>query len=229
MAILVVCPGCKKSFNVDDKYAGKTGPCPKCKTKITIPEKLAEVKVHAPDEFAGGGRGASGKLALKPIARTDVRFKPLMALLIAGAVVAAIAWAFGIRVFAGGSDSNLRILFSAVGLLLVSPPLAAAAYTFLRDDELEPYRGPQLYIRAAICSVVYMILWAVFAYLYVTVFSGNMELPYWFVAVAPFLGIGAATGKFAFDLETISGFFHYAFYIVATFVLGLIAIRGWVW
>ena len=63
MAILVVCPGCKKSFNVDDKFAGKTGPCPNCKTKITIPEKKAEVKIHAPDEFAGGGKGVTGKLA----------------------------------------------------------------------------------------------------------------------------------------------------------------------
>ncbi len=69
MAILVVCPGCKKSFNVDDKFAGKTGPCPKCKTKITIPEKKAEVKIHAPDEFSGGGKGVTGKLVLKPIAR----------------------------------------------------------------------------------------------------------------------------------------------------------------
>ncbi len=77
MAILVVCPGCKKSFNVDDKFAGKTGPCPNCKTKITIPEKKPEVKIHAPDEFAGGGKGVTGKLLLKPIARQETRIKPL--------------------------------------------------------------------------------------------------------------------------------------------------------
>ncbi len=97
MAILVVCPGCKKSFNVDDKFAGKTGPCPKCKTKITIPEKKAEVKIHAPEEFSGGGKGVTGKLALKPIARQETRIKPLMAAVIGGAVAAAIAWALVVR------------------------------------------------------------------------------------------------------------------------------------
>ncbi len=58
---------------------------------------------------------------------------------------------------------------SGIGLLLVSPPLAVAAYTFLRDDELEAYRGMQLYIRAAVCGLVYIILWAVFAYVKATV------------------------------------------------------------
>ena len=102
MAILVVCPGCKKSFNVDDKFAGKTGPCPKCKTKITIPEKQAEVKVHAPEEFSGGGRGVTGKLALKPIARNEARLKPAMMAVIGGVVVAAVAWALVVRFVAAG-------------------------------------------------------------------------------------------------------------------------------
>ena len=151
MAILVVCPGCKKSFNVDDKFAGKTGPCPNCKTKITIPEKKAEVKIHAPDEFSGGGKGVTGKLLLKPIARQETRIKPVMAAVIGGAVVAAIAWALVVR-FVAAEAGTLRYLLSGVGLLLVSPPLAVAAYTFLRDDELEAYRGMQLYIRAAVCA-----------------------------------------------------------------------------
>ena len=151
MAILVVCPGCKKSFNVDDKFAGKTGPCPKCKTKITIPEKTAEVKIHTPDEFSGGGKGVTGKLLLKPIARQETRIKPVMAAVIGGAVAAAIAWALVVR-FVAPEAGMLRYLLSGIGLLLVSPPLAVAAYTFLRDDELEAYRGKQLYIRAAVCA-----------------------------------------------------------------------------
>ena len=161
MAILVVCPGCKKSFNVDDKLAGKTGPCPNCKAKITIPAKMAEVKIHTPDEFAGGGKGITGKLLLKPIARQKTRIKPVMAAAIGGAVAAAIAWPWRCASFAPEPGEPL-LLFSVErsGLLLVSPALAVAAYTFLRDDELEPYRGMQLFIRAAVCAVVYMILWA---------------------------------------------------------------------
>jgi len=226
MSILIVCPGCKKSFNVDDKFAGKTGPCPKCKTKITIPEKRAEVKVHAPDEFAGGGKSVTGKLLLKPIARREVQIKPVAAAVIGGGVVAAILWAVVVR-FVGHESSTLYYPLIGVGLLLVSPALTVAAYTFLRDDELEAYRGMQLYIRAAVCAAVYMILWAAFAY--VKTKMGTIELPVWMLVAPPFLGIGAATGKFAFDLETSNGFFHYAFYVAATMILGAIAGLGSVW
>ena len=222
MAILVVCPGCKKSFNVDDKFAGKTGPCPKCKTKITIPAKQDEVKVHAPDEFSGGGRGITGKLALKPIARTQFRIRPAVAAMIGGGVLAAIMGALIVRVVAAGPDAGtLRYVLSGIGLLLVSPPLAVAAYSFLRDDELEAYQGMQLYIRAAVCALVYMILWAVFAYVNATI--PPFGPPYWFALATPLLCVGAAAGKFSLDLETANGFFHYVFYVAATMLLGLIA------
>jgi hypothetical protein len=226
MAIQVVCPGCKKSFNVDDKFAGKTGPCPKCKTKITIPAKQAEVKVHAPDEFSGGGRGVTGKLALKPIARQETRIKPAMAAVIGGATIAAIAWALLMRV-AATEPGPLRYLMSGVGLIMVSPLLVVAAYTFLRDDELEGYRGKELYVRAAVCGLVYMILWAVFAYVKVTM--GTIDLPMWLLVAPPFLIVGGMAGKFSLDLETANGFFHYAFYAAATMILGAIAGMGWVW
>ena len=233
MAILVVCPGCKKSFNVDDKFAGKTGPCPKCKAKITIPEKQAEVKIHTPEAFAGGGKGASGKLALKPIARTEARIKPIMAAAIGGAVVAAVAWALMTRCFVPqpGAPHTLYLALCGIGLLLVSPPLVVAAYTFLRDDELEAYRGQQLYIRAAVCGAVYMILWAVFAYVKLQLVNpdSKIDLPMWFVIAPPFFLVGAAAGKFSFDLETINGFFHYAFYVAVTMILGGIAGLGWAW
>ena len=39
MPISVVCPGCKARFNVSDKFAGKKGPCPKCKTVLTVPRR----------------------------------------------------------------------------------------------------------------------------------------------------------------------------------------------
>ena len=44
MAITIVCPGCHKRFSVSDNFAGQSGPCPKCKTVIKIPEKSTEVK-----------------------------------------------------------------------------------------------------------------------------------------------------------------------------------------
>ena len=44
MPIPVICPGCKASFRVSDKFAGKTGPCPKCKTTIKIPEAVPQTE-----------------------------------------------------------------------------------------------------------------------------------------------------------------------------------------
>jgi hypothetical protein len=227
MAIPIVCPGCKKSFKVDDKFAGKTGPCPNCKTKLTIPEKLPEVKVHAPDEFAGGGKSVTGKLVLKPIARTEVRIKPALAAMIGGAVVAAIAWALAVRSFGGIPGSLPCYLLSGAGLLLFSPLLAIAAYSFLRDDELEPYRGMQLYLRAGAAGLTYMILWG--AFVYVKLQLGEALTPtMWVVIVPPFLFIGGLAGKLALDLESTNAFFHYAFYVAATMLLGLIAgLKPW--
>jgi hypothetical protein len=73
MSIIVVCPGCLKSFKVSDKFAGKSGPCPKCKRTLQVPTKETEVKIHVPEAFAGGGKSAAGKLITKPIARVNAK------------------------------------------------------------------------------------------------------------------------------------------------------------
>jgi hypothetical protein len=228
MAITIVCPGCKKSFSVDDKFAGKSGPCPKCKTKLTIPEKMPEVKIHAPDEFAGGGKSVTGKLLLKPIARKEVRITPALGAIIGGAVVAAIAWALVVRHIGGAAESPLRHYLSAAGLLLISPVLAIAAYAFLRDDELEPYRGMQLYIRAGASGLTYTILWGVFIYVKLQM-AETLTPPMWFVVLPPFFVVGGLAGKLALDLDATNGFFHYAFYAAVTMLLGLIAGLGLPW
>ncbi len=223
MSIPVSCPGCKKSFNVDDKFAGKSGPCPHCKAKITVPQKQPEVKVHAPEAFVSGGKSVSGKLLLKPIAREPTRIKPLVLAAIGGGAVAAIVLALVIRLKAP-DPGTLRYLLCGIGLLLMAPPLVVAAYGFLRDDELEPYRGRQLYIRAAICGIIYALLWGLFAYVRGYALKDTpIDLPYWFLLAPPFLIVGGMAGKFSLDLETANGFFHYAFFLAVTFVLGLIA------
>jgi hypothetical protein len=225
MSILVVCPGCKKSFQVHDKFAGKSGPCPKCKAPIRIPDKASEVKVHTPEEFGGGGRGTTGKLALKPIARDETKFRPLAVIAIVAAVILVPIATFVLGKM-GLSRSDPQALFGT-GLALLSPFLVVAAYTFLRDDELEPYRGLELWIRAGICAAVYLILWAVF--IYAKTYFPPEELWQWFVLAPPFLALGGATAWQAFDLEPGNGFFHYTFYLLVTTVLGWIGGLGWVW
>ncbi len=229
MPILVTCPGCKKSFNVDEKFAGKTGACPKCKAKITVPQKQEEVKVHAPESFSSGGKSVSGKLVLKPIEREKTRIKPLGIAAVVGGIVAAIAYAVFLRRFIPAPDApsspfDLQHILCGLGLLLVAPPLCVAGYAFLRDAELQPFRGGPLWLRAGICGAVYAILWGAFAYVRAGVFGGEaIAMPMWFVIVPPFMVVGAVAGKFSFDLETANGFFHYVFYVATTLVLGLIA------
>ena len=87
MSIIVVCPGCRKSFKVSDKFAGKSGPCPSCNRPLQIPTKAEEVKVHAPEAFSGGGKSAAGKLITKPIARINAKFRPATTAAIAAAVL----------------------------------------------------------------------------------------------------------------------------------------------
>lgn len=224
MSILVVCPGCRKSFNVNDKFAGKSGPCPKCKTVIQVPAKAEEVKVHAPTEFASGGRSVSGELLTKPLTRQEVKLQPVT---IAGIAAAAVVVLL-VAVVAGRQGLFDNIIVGGVGLLLVSPPLAVAAYTFLRDDELEPYRGPALWLRAAICGTAYTILWGVFSYLSAVGFLTG-ELWTWVFVVPPFVALGGLASLASLDLDYTNACFHYGFYVLVTLVLRWAAGLQWVW
>lgn len=226
MAILVVCSGCQTRFQVSDQFAGKSGPCPKCKQVIKIPGKTADVKIHGAEEFSRGGRDAAGKLVLKPIARQETRFRPKTAVIIAGGALAAalVTW------IAGGllsDDTIVALLARTVGLMVISPPIIAAAYTFLRDDELEPYAGRQLYNRLAICTAAYIVLWGAFGYASERLITEDLWT--WLYVAPPFLVIGALTGLACFDLDFGSGFFHYACYLLVTVVFRWLAGMPWPW
>ena len=223
MAISVVCPGCHKRFKVSDQFAGQTGACPKCKGKITVPAKSDEVQVHAPDAFAGGGRSVDGQLVTKPISRSVTKFNPVVALSIAAVVlfVLILTWACG-----GLIKGN--IVVRAVGLLLVSLPLVLAGYTFLRDDELEPYRGSALYVRSAACSVAWAILWGVFAFLSAEGLVSE-EIWTWLVVGAPLMVVGGMISAASLDLDFGNGFLHYGFYLAATMILRWAAGMPWIW
>ncbi len=79
MPISVVCPGCKARFSVSEKFAGKKGPCPKCKTVVTVPDApAAEVKIHVPEEYASGGKDSKGRAVGKPIPRSETHVQPVL-------------------------------------------------------------------------------------------------------------------------------------------------------
>jgi hypothetical protein len=232
MSIIVVCPGCLKSFKVSDKFAGKTGPCPNCKRTLQIPTKEEEVKVHAPEAFAGGGKSAAGKLITKPITHVNAKLKPVTTALIAAAVVIVLiaTWLCGrAGLFSSEQAGWLNsTIATAIGLLLVSPALAIAAYEMLRDDEFEPYHGTALYLRSAGCGLAYASLWGVFSLLTSRgIITGDPW--YWFFIVPAFVAVGALPAMSAFDFEFGDGAIHYGFYLVATLLLRWAAGMKWIW
>lgn len=223
MAINVTCTGCHKRFQVSDQFAGKSGPCPKCKTVIRVPTKEEEIKVQEPEDRAPGARGAP---APKPLLRNETKMTAVgvMLIVVSALVVLIVTAVLGqAEFFADGV-----LLKSTIGLLLVSPPLVIAGYSFLRDDEdLSPYRGKELYLRAAICSLIYISLWGVYSYLSGRVLTG--ELWTWVYVAPPFFVVGAAAALATLDFDFGSGFFHFSFYLFVTVLLRWLAGLGWVW
>jgi hypothetical protein len=221
MDILVICHGCNAKFKVSEKFAGKKGPCPKCKVILTIPDPQ-EVKIHEPEAFAEGGKSAAGKLVTKPIERTKTRIQPLPAALAAVGTVLVLAGSWF-----GGELLQEMVALRGLGLILVSLPLTLAAYTFLRNDELEPYRRTELLIRAGICAAVYALLWGVFAFLPESLTAGESYI--WFMLAPPFLVVGALVAMGSLDLDFGSGFFHYTFYVGVTLLLRWLAGMPPIW
>ena len=224
MAIQIVCPGCHKRFKVSDKFAGKKGPCPSCKTEIQIPRADEQVVIHEPDEFVSGGKSVAGRPDIKPIARPDTKVKPIVVV----AVGAGVLTVFIVAMLLGRAGTfQDNMLLTAIGLLLVSPPIAVAGYTFLQNDEdLQPYRGMKLFIRAAICGAIYTALWGGFIYVAGIFMTG--ELWQW-VVVAPFFVGGAVAALACLDLDFTGGFLHYAFYALLTVLLRWAIGLGWIW
>ena len=213
MPIDVTCPGCHKRFKVSEKFAGKEGPCPNCKAKIRIPDKSEQVVVHAPE--AHGPKDASGHPTLKPIARSETRFSPLV---VGGVVVFALATlvtAIVLRSRAGAIPWQVL----AGGAWVLGPALSWAGYTFLRNDELAPYRGLSLGLRATICGTVYAALWGAYAALKANLFDGSIEPLYLAFIVPPFVVVGALASLASLDLDFGNGAIHYGLYVLVTVTL----------
>lgn len=226
MPINVICPGCHTRFTVGEQHAGKTGACPKCKGPIQIPKLEDEVVIHAP-EAEPGAKNAAGRNVLKPLKRKETKFRLNTALVVGGAVVLTAAIAF----LLGNSKEQFGAYWTwvlAAGAVLLGPPLAYAGYFFLRDDELEPYRGVELLVRCLACGLVYAGLWGLYWYLGYQIFGSEaysvegLELYQMGVLLGVMLGIGTGTAVVCFDLDPITAFFHFTLYLAATVLLRMI-------
>lgn len=221
MAIQVTCPGCLARFTVADKFAGKQGPCPKCKEVITIPAADEGVVIHAPTP--DGPTDAKGRQVLKTEKRKDAAFDPLVATGVSAAVLLTLLASFLLR----GSEEADGWPVLAAGSLVLGPLVAWAGYGFLRDQELEPHRGGTLWLRSLIAGGVFALSWIV----YITIASqlGDTDwreagLLTWQmgVAAAAALGVGSFGAFAALDLEGVMAFLLCALYYVVTVLLRVV-------
>lgn len=223
MPIQVTCPGCLKRFSVAEKFAGQKGPCPNCKQTITIPKKEDEVVIHAPDHSEAGAVGAGGRHALKTYRWKDTKFQPLVFTGVIGAVLVALLAALVVR-----SQGPPEMWLKALAAIVLGPPLAWAGYTFLRDAELEAYRGMPAIIRSLACGLVYALLWGVFVFLGHRFFGTDamtkgLEIWQMVVLLVPVFAGGTLAAFASFDLDPGSAFFHCAMYFAVTVILRLVA------
>ena len=215
MAIQVICPGCRSTFTVSDKFAGRTGPCPKCKKPITVPsDAVKEVKIHGPEEEAR----LPGRAPTTPIVFVEQPIpKAVYAAVVVGAAVAMIL-ALAARFVWGNGQTPLWLLASTAGL--VAMPCAWIGYEIVRDRDLAPYRGRALVIRTAICGAVYALLWAVRGFLPPDLTSDMWP---WVYLAPPFMVAGALAALATLDLDWGTGVAHYSLYVMFTALLRWLA------
>lgn len=221
MPINVTCPSCLTRFSVNDKFAGKSGPCPKCKSTIKIPDKTEEVVIHAPkDDTPKDSKGTS---VIKPISRQEVK---LSLPVIVGASLGALI-ALGVAIGFGVSRTPPPTALLAGGTLIMALPLVVAGYWFLQNDELQGFRGKELWTRSAICALIFALAWMIYTFVPGLVGLGDKVSDINPVTMAmmiiAMIAIGTVTAVLVLELEIGQGIMLYMLYFVITFVLAWIA------
>ena len=219
MPISVTCPGCLSRFTVSDKYAGKTGPCPKCKKDLVVPDKNQEVVIRAPEVGAKDSKGVS---VLKPLKRAE--FKLSTQEIIVAAVLGVVSLSMAIFARVGFSEPPWYLL--ALGVLALAFPLAWVGYSFFHDDELEEYSGKERSTRVGVCALIFSVTWGL--YWFLAHYMGSKTLAdVDSVQFAVFLVIMFAVGTLgslaAMELDFGQALLHFAMYFAVTFLLAMIA------
>lgn len=211
MAIRVTCTQCHTRFDVSEKFAGKEGPCPKCKTKIRVPALSEEVVIHAP--APSGPRDSKGGYLLKPIRRQETELTPVQIALIVASIIGCLAAALLLRFVIAGDASQFPfwlLLLAAIGAV---PPLAYVGYHLLRDQELGTFETSNLRLRVLLCTPIYAALWLAFPLAYIA-FDDSYGLGSWLTAITAMLGLGGLAGMYLFDLDYLFGLIHYGLYLL---------------
>jgi hypothetical protein len=211
MPIPVICPACSSRFNVSDKFAGQTGPCPKCKKPITVPALVKAVTIHEPESPA---KAATGRPAIISVPRL-VEPAPVMAFAAAGAGVVLtimMAWLIGF-VFRPAAPP---VWLLVGGAFVIAVPCVLLGYAVIRDRELEPLKGASLVVRGLICAAVYAGLWCVKGMLPA---EATADMWQWLFLGPIFLLPGALAALATLELDWGPAVGHFSLYVLLTSLL----------
>ncbi|WP_198953795.1 hypothetical protein [Rhodopirellula sp. MGV] len=222
MPIQVTCRHCLKRFQVSDKFAGKTGPCPNCKKPIEIPALDEQVVIHAPQDDSP--KDSKGESVLKPITRKETDVTRTGLLITIGSIVAV----FGLAVvFRFTHPDGVPLAAKLVALFIAAPPLIWAGYSFLYDQEREPYVGPELRNRVLVCSAIFPLIWCVYAFVPTYVFEldqiNEMSWAVFGVTLCVMIALGGLASAATFELEYFNGVVHAGMYFVSIVLLAFVS------
>ena len=224
MPIRVTCSGCLARFDVSEKFAGKEGPCPKCKKIIKIPTADEQVVVHAPEH--SGPKDSTGQAILKPISRSETILSGIHIALIIATIILFLGGSFLVRGMYPDKQS-LPIWLMGVGAALIAIPIAYAAYTFLRNQEAAPFMGQDLWGRLGICAAVYSALWLLMP-LMAYAFPGNQIGA--IIALVAMIAAGGAIGMLVLEFDYLIGILHYGMFLgtclIGRLIVGLDVLPG---
>ncbi len=208
MPIPVTCPKCHTRFKVSDKFAGQKGPCPKCKEVILVPKLEDEVVISAP---VVGPKDGKGRQILKPIKRQENKFSMIQLVAMIGSVVAFLIGALCVQLYVE-DKSQLSMFLMVVPMAVLAPLVAYGAYNILKDQELDPFVGQELWLRVLICGAIYALLWGGMP-LAKYAFGDRYDTGSWILALGGMLAAGGATGMLSFDFDYTMGLMHYGLFL----------------
>ena len=213
-------------FDVSEKFAGKEGPCPKCKSTIKIPELDEQVVVHAPEH--SGPKDSTGQSVLKPIARKETNLSAVQITLIIAGILLFLAITFFVgQIFTDKEKFPIYLL--AIGAAIFAMPVAYVAYTFLRNQDAEGFKGQDLWSRLGICAAVYAVLWILMPIMSYA-FPGTNNSIGSIVGIVGMIAAGGGISMLTLDFDYIFGVVHYGMYLgiclVARLISGLEVLPG---
>lgn len=211
MPIRVTCTKCHARFNVSEQFAGKEGPCPKCKTKIRVPLPSEEISISEPK--LKGPTDTQGKAIIDPIKRQDTVLTSLQITLIAAGIIGFFVVALVLRFMIEPDAWHATVgwVLMGIGAFAVAIPLVFVAYVLFRDQELEGFLGSDRLRRVAICSVVYALAWIMLPVAEYA-FGGKYETGSYIMAAVAMFAAGTVAAVACFEFEWLMGSAHYGLY-----------------